>query len=139
MTWICPICKKEFRNKNQLHSCAKVDLEDHLKNKLPQVIATFDKLMRELEKFGEITLDPVKTSVQVKAGATFLSVKPKKECIEIEFQLGEKIDKFPVYKNIRISKNRVLHFAVLKGPQEVTTRLVSWLKKSHELVGKQKK
>lgn len=138
MTWTCPNCKKEFRNKNQAHSCARIDLKDHLKNKSPQVIATFDKLMRELDKFGEITLNPVKTSIQVKTGATFLSIKPKKECVEIEFQLGEEVDKFPVYRNIRISKNRVLHFAILKGPQEVNAQLVSWLKKSHELVNKQK-
>jgi hypothetical protein len=111
----------------------------YLKNKSPQVVATFDKLMRELGKFGEITINPVKTSVQVKAGATFLSIRPKKEYTEIEFQLGEELDKFPVYKNIRISKNRVLHFAVLKNPQEVNTRLVSWLKKSYELVNKQMK
>lgn len=139
MTWTCPNCKKEFRNKNQAHSCAKVDLKDHLKNKSPQVIATFDKLMRELKKLGEITLNPVKTSVQVKAGATFLSIKLKKEYTEIEFQLGEEVDKLPIYKNIRISKNRVLHFAVLKNPQDVNTQLVSWLKKSYELVNKQRK
>ena len=139
MTWTCPHCKKEFRNKNQVHSCAKVDLEDHLKNKSPQVIATFDRLMRELGKFGEITINPVKTSVQVKAGATFLSIRPKKEYMEIEFQLGDEVDKLPIYKNIRISKNRVLHFAVLKNPQEVNTQLIGWLKKSHELVNKYKK
>jgi len=139
MTWTCPNCKKEFRNKNQAHSCAKVDLKDHLKNKSPQVIVAFNKLMRELEKFGEITLNPVKTSIQVKAGATFLSIRPKKEHMEIEFQLGEEIDKFPVYKNIRISKNRVLHFAILKSPKEVNTQLVNWLKKSYELVNKQKR
>ncbi|NIO48435.1 MAG: hypothetical protein GTN73_03200 [Candidatus Aminicenantes bacterium] len=136
MTWTCPNCKKEFRNKNQVHSCAKVDLEDHLKNKSPQVIATFDKLMRELGKFGEITLNPVITSVQVRAGATFLSVKPKKECMEIEFQLSDEVNKLPIYKNIRISRNRVLHFAILKGPQEVNTQLINWLKKSYELVSK---
>ena len=139
MTWTCPNCKKEFRNKNQVHSCAKVDLEDHLKNKSPQVIATFDKLMRELGKFGEVTFNPVKTSVQVRVGATFLSIKPKKEYMEIEFQLGDEVDEFPIYKNIRISKNRVLHFAILKSPQEVNTHLINWLKKSHELVNKQKK
>ena len=139
MTWICPNCKKEFRNKNQAHSCAKVDLKDHLKNKSPQVIATFDKLMRELDKFGEINLNPVKTSVQVKAGATFLSIKPKKEYTEIEFQLGEEVDRLPIYKNIRISKNRVLHFAILKSPKEVNIQLVNWLKKSYELVNKQRK
>lgn len=136
MTWTCSNCKKEFRNKNQVHSCARVKLEDHLKNKSPQVIAIFDKLIREMNKFGEITLNPVKTSVQMRSGATFLSIKPKKDYLEIEFQLGEEVDKLPVYKNIRISKNRVLHFAILKSPQEVNTQLISWLKKSYELINK---
>ena len=134
MTWICPECKKEFRNKNQAHSCARVDLEDHLKNKSPQVKVTFDKLMRELRKFGEITLDPVKTSIQVKTISTFLSIRPKKMSIEIEFQLGSEVKEPPVYKNFRISKNRVLHFAVLKSPEDVNVKLMNLLKKSYELV-----
>ena len=136
MTWICPNCKKEFKNKNQAHSCAKVDLKEHLKNKSPQVKATFDKLMRELGKLGKITINPVKTSIQVKATATFLSIIPRKDYMEIEFQLGSERDELPVYKNFRISKNRVLHFAILKDPQEVNTKLMNWLKKSYELVNK---
>ena len=136
MTWICPNCKKEFKNKNQAHSCAKVDLKEHLKNKSPQVKATFDKLMRELGKLGKITINPVKTSIQVRATATFLSIIPKKDYMEIEFQLGSERDELPVYKNFRISKNRVLHFAILKDPQEVNTKLMNWLKKSYELVNK---
>jgi hypothetical protein len=134
MTWICPECKKEFRNKNQAHSCARVDLEDHLKNKSPQVRATFDRLMRELRKFGEITLNPVKTSIQVKTVSTFLSIRPKKMSIEIEFQLGSELKEPPVYKNFRISKNRVLHFAVLNSPEDVNAKLMNFLKKSYELV-----
>jgi len=134
MTWICPNCKKEFKNKNQAHSCARVDLEDHLRNKSPQIKATFDKLMQELRKFGEITLNPVKTSIQVKTVSTFLSIRPKKMSIEIEFQSGSEVNESPVYKNFRISKNRVLHFAVLKSPEDVNAKLMGLIKKSYELV-----
>jgi len=134
MTWICPECKKEFRNKNQAHSCARVDLEHHLKNKSPQVRAAFDRLMRELRKFGEITLNPVKTSIQVKTVSTFLSIRLKKMSIEIEFQLEGEIKEPPVYKNFRISRNRVLHFAVLNSPEDVNAKLMNLLKKSYELV-----
>ena len=134
MTWICPDCKKVFKNKNQAHSCARVDVEDHLRNKSPQVRATFDKLMRELRRFGEITLNPVKTSIQVKTVSTFLSIKPKKMNIEIEFQSGSEVKDSPVYKNFRISGKRVLHFAVLNGPEDVNAKLMRLLKKSYDLV-----
>ncbi len=134
MTWICPNCKKEFRNKNQAHSCARVEVEAHLLNKSLQVRAAFDKLMKELRKFGEITLNPVKTSIQVKAVSTFLSIRPKKTKIEIEFQLGSEVNATPVYKNFRISRNRVLHFAVLNGPEDVNASLMSLLRKSYDLI-----
>ncbi len=136
MTWVCPKCKKVFKNKNQAHSCAIVDLSEHIKNKPPHVKATFDKLIQELNKIGKININPVKTSIQVKATATFLSIQPKKDHIKIEFQLGSEIDEFPIYKTFQISKNRVLHFAILKNPQDVNTKLMSWLEKSYELVNK---
>jgi hypothetical protein len=109
-------------------------LEDHLKNKSPQVKATFDKLMRELRRFGEITLNPVKTSIQVKTVSTFLSIRPKKMSVEIEFQLGSEVKEPPIYKNFRVSKNRVLHFAVLHSPEDVNATLMNLLKKSYELI-----
>lgn len=134
MAWICPHCKKEFKNKNQAHSCARIDLKEHLKNKSPQIKAAFNKLIRELNKFGKITLNPVKTSIQVKTTSTFLSIKPKKDQVEIEFQLGREVNEFPVYKSFRISKNRVLHFAILKDSKDVNFRLRDLLKESYELV-----
>lgn len=136
MTWICPECKKEFKNRNQAHSCVRVDLKDHLKNKSPIALATFEKLMMELKKFGEISISPVKTSIQVRTTATFLSIKLKKDSVDIEFQLGFEVNEPPVYKNFKISRYRVLHFAILKTPQDVDFQLMNWLKKSYELFSK---
>ncbi len=136
MAWICPNCKKEFRRRNQTHSCAQVDLLDHLRRKTPQVRKTFDTLMGELYKLGNITINPVKTSIQVKAGATFLSIRPRKRHLELEFQLGREVNEFPVYRTVRISKNRVLHSAILDGPLQVDAKLMNWLRESYALVKK---
>jgi hypothetical protein len=133
MSWICPVCRKEFKNRNQAHSCARVDLEDHFKNKSPHVREIFERLIQELGKFGKITLNPVKTSIQVKALSTALAVKAKRESVEIEFQLDREDSSPPVYKTFRISKNRVLHFAVLRTPRDVNAKLVDRLRRSFEL------
>jgi hypothetical protein len=111
-----------------------VDAEEHLRGKSPQVRATYDKLIGVLRELGDITLNPVKTSIQVRRDATFLSIKPKKDHIEMEFQLGREVDEFPIYKAIRVSGNRVVHFAVLEGPDEVDDRLIGWLRESYDLV-----
>ena len=137
MTWVCPDCKKEFRNTNQWHSCARVALGDHLAHKSVEVVATVDELIGRVREFGLVTINPVKTSIQVKAKATFLSLKVKKNHVEIEFQMADRGDEavnFPVYQSMRISRNRLLHCAVLEGPEDVTLELVGWLRDSYELV-----
>jgi hypothetical protein len=134
MSWTCPDCKKEFRNRNQWHSCARTDVDEHLRDKSPEVVALFEKLMRELRRLGEIALNPVKTSIQIRAGATFLSIRVKKDHLEIDFQLDREVKEFPVYRAVRVSKSRVLHFAVLESPGDIDEQLVGWLRESYELI-----
>jgi len=106
----------------------------HLRNKSPEVAETVEKILAELHDIGNVTVEAVKTAIQVKAGATFLSMKPKKDHVEIEFQLGREIREFPVYRSLRVSRNRVLHLAAIEGPDDVDRTLVEWLRESYELV-----
>ncbi len=133
MLWTCPVCGKEFKNTNQWHSCARVELEHHLRNKSPQVRTTFEKLLREVHKFGKITVTGVKTAVQVRAASTFISIQLRKNHLLISFQLDRAENGYPVFKTEPISKNRVLHTAVLEGPEDVGKQLVTWLEKSYEM------
>ena len=134
MNWKCPDCGKTFRNKNQWHSCYKLNIDDHLKNKDPVVQEAVKLVLNKINEFGNITLNPVKSVIQVKAGATFLSVKPKKDYIELEFQLGYEVKEFPVNRTVRISKNRVLHFITVDSPEDVDRQLIKWLHDSYVLV-----
>jgi hypothetical protein len=134
MSWTCPDCGKAFRNRNQWHSCYTLNIEDHLRNK-PEVIrnVVYD-LISAIGQFGPIELNPVKSVIQVKAGATFLSIKPKKDFIELEFQLGDEIDQFPVHRTVRISGNRVLHFLYIQSSEDINDQLLEWLRSSYILV-----
>lgn len=134
MSWTCPECGKSFRNKNQWHSCYTLNLDDHLLKKSHEIRELVYQLISKLETFGEIELNPVKSVIQVKAGATFLSIKPKKDYVELEFQLGEEIDEFPIHRTIRISGNRVLHFLCLQTVDDINDQLIRWLKASYLLV-----
>jgi hypothetical protein len=134
MFWTCPACGKSFRNKNQWHSCYRLNLDDHLLNKPPEIKELVFRLISEVKTFGKIEINPVKSVLQIKAGATFLSIKTKKEYVELEFQLGEEINEFPIHRTIRISGNRVLHFLCLQSAKEVNEQLIQWLKASYHLV-----
>lgn len=132
--WTCPECGKKFRNKNQWHSCYRLSLNDHLKNKPGNIQNTILLLIRNIEQFGPLQLNPVKSSIQVKAGATFLSIRAKKDLVELEFQLSRSIEDFPVHRVVRISGKRYLHFVYIQDPEDVDETLLDWLKESYGLV-----
>ena len=134
MPWTCPVCKKKFKNPNQEHSCAKVPVDDHFKNKPVAIRMIYDRLIMEVQRFGPYTLNPVKSSIQVKAGATFLSIKPKRDRVDIEFFLPREIDQPPVTKSFRVSANRVLTCATIDSVMQVDEKLVDWLREAYELI-----
>jgi hypothetical protein len=136
MSWTCPECGKSFRNRNQWHSCYTLKVEDHIRNKSRHIQDLVFFLISRLYEFGPIDLNPVKSVIQVKSGATFLSIKPKKDYVELEFQLGETMDTFPVHKIIRISGKRVLHFVYIQKKDDINEQLLHWLKDSYDLVSK---
>jgi len=134
MAWICPECHKKFRNRNQWHSCHILTVEDHLAKKSINVQTTVMELLDEVQNFGPIEINPVKSTIQVKSGATFLSIKTKKDFVELEFQLGEKVEEFPIHRAVRVSGNRVLHFLFLQSPEDITEQVIKWIKSSYIMV-----
>ena len=134
MTWTCPLCGRAFRNTNQWHSCETRDLDHHLARKSPAVREMVATLVDAANDFGAIDIDPVKTSIQLKAGSTFLSIRPKKYHLEIDFSLGRRVDVFPVYRSTRISGNRVLHQAILEHADDIDAPLIALLREAYELV-----
>ena len=134
MTWTCPNCKRIFKHKNQWHSCVRVDAEDHFSGKGPNVKEIYDKLLKEVKKFGEVNISPVKGCILLKASGTFLALKPKKEWMDIEFLLSEKVDDFLIHKTVRVSNHRFAHFVRLEDPKQVTKQLLGWLNRSYKLI-----
>lgn len=133
-SWVCPDCGRQFKHKNQAHSCVRLDPDDHFFDKDPKVKETYDKLLREVKKFGNVNVSPVKIGVMLKAPSTFVAVKPKKMWTDLEFILDEEINEFPVHRTFRYTKGRFAHFVRLDGPNDVSKKLLGWLKRSYLLI-----
>jgi hypothetical protein len=83
-----------------------------------------------------VNVSPVEVGVMLKGASTFVAVKPKKMWVDIEFILDEEINEFPVHEIFRYTKRRFAHFVRLEGPNDVSKKLVGWLKRSYLLVNK---
>ncbi|MGQ1909981.1 DUF5655 domain-containing protein [Marinifilum sp. RC60d5] len=136
MSWICPKCKRVLPGPNQYHSCYVTTKENHTTRMSTTTLETFELLLSYLNSFENIEIIYLKTCIQFKIEATFLSVYPRKNYLNLEYQLNKEDDQFPVHKCIRISKNRVLHRLTIAECKDIDEQLKIWIKDAYWTIRK---
>lgn len=132
--WSCPKCQRKFKHKNQDHSCQVRPLREHFSGKPEALEHVVRLILREVQSFGEVRISSVKHAILVAAESTFLAIKVKKDRVEIEFLLPEEHAGFPVYKTLRVSKNRVAHFVAVGSMDELDRHLMGLIREAYEMV-----
>lgn len=132
MSWECPGCKRSFKNKNQQHSCVKVNAEDLFAGKSPVVHNIYEILTGKVKSFGDIKIHPSKSTINFSAEGTFLVFKPKKEWMEIEFISEKEIISAPVTKSIKYGKGYALTLRI-EHPDNINKKILDWIKKAYEI------
>ena len=72
--WTCPLCKLEFVNANQVHSCRDKELSDFLNGKSEHTIGLFDHLVNEYLQIGDIRVHPTKSMISFATRTRFAYV-----------------------------------------------------------------
>ena len=134
MSWICPNCEREFRGKNQFHSCELTTIEYHTTDKPEFIVKIFHSLLDIVTNFGDIELLPLKTAIQVKSKSTFLSIYLKKKKVHLEFQLGYKSKLKQITKSVRISKYRIFHYADIYSLSEIDNEFTVLIKDAFKAI-----
>jgi len=105
----------------------------HLKGKEPVVTATYEKLIKDLHKFGPIKIEPKKTSIHLGNRFGFAGVYTRKDYINLEVHLKRKLTSKRISKVEQASTNRYHHTIKLSGPNEIDKELLGWLKEAYDL------
>jgi Domain of unknown function (DUF5655) len=98
--WICPHCRRQFKNRNQSHSCGQFTVEQLLDGKPPETVELYKRLAELIQRSGEVVIAPTKTRVLFKVRTVFASVVVSKHWLDIVFILGRRL------KHRRIKKAR---------------------------------
>src|SRR5262245_13857827 len=109
LLWTCPRCRRQFKNRNQAHSCGQYTLEQLLDGKPPGVVELYDRLSELVQRCGEVVVAPTKTRVLFKVRTVFASVAVTKNRLDLVFVLGRRL------KHRRIKKAQeeypgIVHF-----------------------------
>jgi len=131
-TWTCPKCKRQFGKKKQWHSCLSYSVEDHFKDKSPELKKTFDSLEQRARRFGPVRTDAVKSLITLSGQSHFAAVYVRKNSLSVEFALERKLSDERIEKSTKLL-NRYCHFVNLTKPQDVDKQLMAWLEEAYFL------
>ena len=106
---------------------------DHLKDKEQIVTDIYEKLIAQLQKFGQLKIEPKKTSIHLGNRFGFAGVYTRKDYINLEVHLNYKLTSDRVTKVEQASSNRFHHNIKLTKPKDIDKELLTWLKEAYEL------
>ena len=129
--WQCPECKREFKNRNQPHTCGNFTIEKTFENYPPEIFTLFNFIHEKIKLFDGMKVSPVKNGVMYSVYSTFLAIKPHSKFLAVEFACGTKHDEFPVEKCVPISKSEFAHITRIEQLSEVDHQLITWIKEAY--------
>src|SRR6201990_2023057 len=100
---------------------------DHLSGKEKIVAKMYNKLIKDLQKFGSIKIEPKKTSIHLGNRFGFAGVYTRKDYINLEVHLNNKLTSKRVSKMEQASANRFHHTIKLTSPKDIDKELLGWL------------
>ena len=107
--WTCPECGRQFRNKNQWHSCVTISVNDHFEDKPERLRDTFDRLLGD-----------------------FAMVFVKRDWINLEFSVKRELESPRFERAFRIYEDNFGYRVRLREPGDIDGELLGWLKMAYE-------
>ncbi|KKQ30072.1 MAG: hypothetical protein US68_C0012G0011 [Candidatus Shapirobacteria bacterium GW2011_GWE1_38_10] len=131
--WTCTTCNRIFEKTAQAHSCQKIPLEEHFKNK-EKAKELFNFLFKTInEKVGKCQIVSIPCCVHLFGRYDFLAALPKKDKLEIRFGLNRKLDSPRLKQSVPVSCSSVKNCVDLSSKEEVNNELIEWLSEAYFL------
>jgi hypothetical protein len=106
---------------------------DHLQGKDAVVAHIYEKIISELQKFGQLKIEPKKTSIHLGNRFGFAGVYTRKDYINLEVHLKHELTSKRVSKVEQASPNRFHHTIRLNSVKDIDKELLGWLKEAYDL------
>ena len=131
--WKCPKCERDFKKKNQSHSCVTYPIEQHFKNKSYSK-NLFKKLVKEIEKeVGKIKIESLPCCIHLVSSYTFSGIWLLRDKLRLDFRVDYPIDSERIIKQEKISTNRYLYYIEIQEDKDIDKELIGWIKDSYFL------
>ena len=108
-------------------------VESHFEGKDKTVRRTYDRLLKNVRKFGRVIEEPKKTSIHLVNKTAFAGVATRKSAMILTVKSGRKLSSPRVHRSEQTSAKRFHHEIKLTSPDDVDLELLKWLKDGYAL------
>ena len=119
--WTCTKCGRIFEKAKQPHSCHKIPLKQHFKNK-EKAKKLFDHFVEQVNNIGKYKIISIPCCIHLFGKYDFLAVLPKKDKIEIRFGLDRKLDSKRLKIAVPVSSKYFKNCIDIKEEKEINER-----------------
>jgi hypothetical protein len=129
--WTCPRCRRQFKNRNQAHSCGQFTVEQLLDGKPSEVVELYDRFTELVVRGREVVVAPTKTRVLFKVRTVFATVAVTRNWLDVVFVLGRRL------KSRRIKKAQeeypgIVHCLCIERIADLDDDLATWLQEAYD-------
>jgi hypothetical protein len=129
--WTCPACGHQFVNRNQWHSCARVDLDEPFRGRPARIRELFDRLRATVESMGPVTLVPYRHRVAFMVRVRFAGAVPRSRWLEVGLWLTRRLDDPRFRKVETIAPNVHLHLLRIEDASQIDAQVAGWLREAY--------
>jgi Domain of unknown function (DUF5655) len=130
--WQCPRCHRRFANRNQTHTCARLqDIEHHFRGKDPAIRKLFDAVRRAVRACGPVIVLPEQSRIAFQVRMSFAQVTPRQRWLDGHVVLARRRP-HPRFRKIETfsPRNHVHHFRLME-PAEIDADFKSWIQEAY--------
>jgi len=131
--WTCNSCGRSFNKVGQPHSCRKIDLDEHFKNK-QSAKKLFNYLVKNInERIGVCQIVSIPCCIHLFGKYDFLAIIPKKDRLEIRFALERKLNSLRLKQSVPVSLKNIKNCIDINNEGDVNEELLGWLNEAYYL------
>jgi hypothetical protein len=133
--WTCPVCKQQFVNTNQTHSCKDKVLSDFLKDKSEHTVSLFWYFVERSQEMGNVTVNPTKSMIAFAAKTRFAYiVRLGKNFMDVVFPFDKPYNDNLCFKKIAQvpGTNQYNHHFRMLRKEDINKEVLHYMKLAYD-------
>lgn len=130
--WTCSVCRRNFKGKNQSHTCYSTSVKDHLEGKSEDLQSCYWAFMELIEPIGDFMVDPVKNTILLKNKSAFCAIKIAKNWIDIHFMYHSEVHSPLIRRSYKMSSYRWANYMRFHNKEELSSEVFDLIKEARD-------